>query len=184
MRETRVASRYAKSLLGLCIESGNLEEAYKDMSLIANTCAESKDLSLLLKSPIVKPEKKIKVLTEVFSKHISPVSNTFISIITKHGRENCLAEIAVQFQQQYKEHKKIVTAVVTSAIGLDENVRKMVLKIIEDSVKSEVDLLEKKDKDLVGGLVIRIGDKQYDASIQRKLSDLKKVFNTRHFTEN
>lgn len=184
MRETRVASRYAKSLLGLCIESGNLEEAYEDMSLIANTCAESKDLSLLLKSPIVKPEKKIKVLTEVFSKHISAVSNTFISIIIKHGRENYLAEIAVQFQRQYKEHKKIVTAVVSSAMGLDEAVRKIVLKTIEDSVKSEVELLEKKDKDLIGGLVIRIGDKQYDASIQRKLNDLKKTFNQHHYSDN
>jgi len=184
LRETRVASRYAKSFIGLCIEQGKLEEAYNDMSLIVDTCAGSKELKLLLKSPIIKPEKKVKVFKEVFSKHIGPLSNTFISIITKHGRENYLAEIAIQFQQQYKEHKKIITAIVSSAAGLDENIRSAVLKTIEDSVKSEVELLEKKNEKLIGGLVIRIGDKQYDASIQRSINDLKKTFNQRHFTAN
>ncbi|PCH96080.1 MAG: ATP synthase F1 subunit delta [Bacteroidetes bacterium] len=184
MRETRVASRYAKSFIGLCIESGKLEEAYKDMSLIVDTCTESKDLMLLLKSPIVKPDKKVKVLQEIFSKHINSLSNTFISIITKHGRENYLAEIAIQFQKQYKEHKKIVTAIVSSADGLDESIRSVVLKTIEDSVKSEVELIEKKNEDLIGGLVIRIGDKQYDASIQRSINDLKKTFKQKHFTNN
>ena len=145
------------------------------MSLIVDTCAGSKELKLLLKSPIIKPEKKVKVFKEVFSKHIGTLSNTFISIITKHGRENYLAEIAIQFQQQYKEHKKIITAIVSSAAGLDENIR---------SVKSEVELLEKKNEKLIGGLVIRIGDKQYDASIQRSINDLKKTFNQRHFTAN
>ena len=184
MRETRVASRYAKSFLGLCIDSGNLEEAYEDMSLIVNTCAESKDLNLLLKSPIVKPDKKVKVLQEVFSVHIGKLSNTFVSIIAKQGRENYLAEIAMQFQKQYKEHKKIVTAVVSSAAGLDENIRSAVLITIKDSVKSEVELLEKKNEELIGGLVIRIGDKQYDASIQRSINDLKKIFNQRHYSDN
>ena len=154
------------------------------MSLIVETCAESRDLNLLLKSPIVKPEKKIQVLKEIFSKHISELSNTFVAIIAKHGREKYLAEIAIQFQNQYKEHKKIVTAIVSSTHGLDENIKGVVLKTIEDSVKSEVELLEKKNKDLIGGLVIRIGDKQYDASIQRSINDLRKTFDQKHFTNN
>ena len=100
---------------------------------------------------------------------------TFIDIIVRKKRENYLEAIAEDFVRQYKAHKNILTAVVTSASGLDDKAKKAVAELVK--VKgSEVELLEKTDPSIIGGLIVRVGDKQVDASIQRKLNDLKQEF--------
>ena len=184
MKGTRIASRYAKSLLNLALDQGELDRAYSDMKLVASTCDTSKDLELLLKSPIVKADKKIIILEKIFSGQISDLSHSFIKIITNKGRENHLPGIAEEFQRQYKSQKKIVTAEVSSATGLDDELREQVLKIVKDSLKSEVELVEKENKNLIGGLIITVGDKQFDASIQNKLNELKRTFSEPHYTKN
>ena len=176
MKETRIASRYAKSLLTLALEQGELENAYNDMKLVSETCDSSKDLSLLLQSPIVKPDKKTKILREIFAGWLGKLSLSFIDIIIKKRRENYLEAIAREFQNQYKSHKNILTAVVTSVVGLDDKIRSEIMKIVKDSTNAEVELVEKADKDLIGWLILRIGDKQVDASIQRKLLNLRRDF--------
>ena len=173
---TRVASRYAKSLLTLALEQGELENAYNDMKLVSETCDSSKDISLLLQSPIVKPDKKTEILKEIFASRLSKLSLSFIDIIIRKRRENYLEAIAREFLHQYKSHKNILTAIVTSAVGLDDKIRSEIMKIVRDSANAEVELVEKADNDLIGGLILRIGDKQIDASIQRKLLNLRKVF--------
>lgn len=179
MKGTRVATRYAKSLLRLALERGELEKAYADMQLIASTCKQSKDLSIFLKSPIIKTDKKLAVLNEIFSNRVSKLTQEFIDVITRKRREIYLEGIANDFVAQYREHKKILTAVITTAVGLDDTLKKKVLEIVKGTAKSEVELVEKVDKDLIGGFVLTIGDKQVDASVARKLKQL-----TMSFSEN
>ena len=184
MKGARVSSRYAKSLLGLAKERGELEHAFADMKLIAETCENNKELALLLKSPIIKSDKKTQVLDAIFGNKICKLSNEFIQTITRKGREGLLYIIAVEFQNQYKLEKNIVTAIVTSASGLDDILRKKVLDLVKGSAGSEVELIENKDKNLIGGLIVRLGDKQVDASIHRKLNDLKKALSEQYVSDN
>lgn len=69
-------------------------------------------------------------------------------------------------------------------MGLDAEMRNAVLKLVQDSTKSEVELVEKKDPDLIGGLILKIGDKQYDGSLQRSLNDLRKELNVKKYLAN
>ena len=179
MKGTRVASRYAKSLINLAIERGELEKAYADMQLVSNTVKGSKELALFLKNPIIKADKKEAVLVSLFEGKISKITKEFIDIIARKRRELYLGEIAEDFVAQYRTNKKILTAVITTASGLDETLRGKVLEIVKGSARSEVELVEKIDKDLIGGFVLRIGDKQVDTSIARKLKQL-----TMNFSEN
>ena len=179
MKGTRVANRYAKSLIKLAIERGELEKVYTDMFLINTTCVQSKELYLFLKSPIIKTDKKLVILKEVFGSKVSKVSQEFVDLIARKRREIYLAEIAQEFVEQYRAHKKILVAVITSASGLDDTLRKKVLEIFKSSLNSEVELVEKVNKDLIGGFVLRIGDKQVDTSLARKLKQL-----TMSFSEN
>ena len=112
MKGSRISSRYAKSLLGLAKETGKLDTLYKDMKLVSDTCEESKELLLLLKSPIVKSGKKIQVFDQLFYGQLDDLSKSFLELITKGGREGMLVEIALEFQEQYKREKKIVTATI------------------------------------------------------------------------
>lgn len=176
MQGTKVASRYAKSLLGLSLELGILEKVYADMKLIQKACQESHELSLMLKSPIIKSDKKEKIIKELFGSKIYKVSLSFIEIIARKRRETYLELIAATFVEQYKKHKKILTAVVTTAVGLDNELREKVLNVVKESQKAEVELVEKVNQDLIGGFIIRVGDKQDDTSIRTKLLKLNRVF--------
>ena len=184
MRQTLVASRYAKSLLGLVSERGVEGVTYDDMKLVAQTCEESRELELLLKSPIVKSDKKTAILKEIFKGKLSELTERFIQTIVKNRRENYLYEIAKEYLVQYKSKNNIITAMVTTATGLDADMKSAVLKLVKGSADSEVELVERTDADLIGGLILRIGDKQYDGSLQRRLSDLKQEFGNNSFIAN
>ena len=82
MKQTRATLRYAKSLFNLAIEQDILEKCREDMQFVADTCASSKDLSLLLKSPIIKTDQKLSIFKEIFYNKMSEVSINFVNIIT------------------------------------------------------------------------------------------------------
>ena len=77
---------------------------------------------------------------------------------------------------QYKKHKQIISAIITTATGLDKSLQEKVLAIVTGGAKSEVELTEKINKDLIGGFILRIGDQQVDASILRQIKNLDRSF--------
>lgn len=176
MAETRVSHRYAKSLHDLALEQGQLEQVREDMQLVFTTIRDSHDLAIMLKSPIIKTDKKQHILKAVFGGKIGVITTEFIDIITRKRRESQLGGIAESFLEQYKRHKNILTAVITSASGLDENLRKQVMEIVKGAAGSQVELIEKVDKDLIGGFVLRVGDQQVDASILRQIKNIDRSF--------
>lgn len=177
-----VASRYAKSLLQLAVEKGQLEKVYADMLFVQDVCEKHKDFVSFLNSPIINTDKKLAVLKEIFKGHLNEMSLNFFIILANKRREMYMGDIAKSFVAQYKEHKNILTAVITSASGIDATVKAKVLELVKQTTKGEVELVEKVDKDLIGGFVLRIGDKQVDASVSRKLNNLRKTFTENPFT--
>ncbi|MGZ3902975.1 MAG: ATP synthase F1 subunit delta [Bacteroidia bacterium] len=171
-----VANRYAHSLLQLAVEKGQLEKVYADMQFVKEVCDKHRDFINFLNSPIINTDKKLVVLKEVFKGHVSDITLNYFVVLANKRRESYTGEIAKAFIAQYKEHKNILTAVITSAVGIDSTVKSKVLELVKQTTKGEVELVEKIDKDLIGGFVLRIGDKQVDASVARKLNDLRKTF--------
>ena len=176
MTGTKLASRYSRSLLLLAIERGEVEQVFNDMKLVAKTCSENRDLKVLLRSPIIKTDKKTSILREIFESRIGKTSLAFIEIITNKRREYYLENIAQEFTNQYKENKKITTAILTTAVKIDESLKEKILVLVKNQTKQDVDLIEKLDEKLIGGFILRIGDTQIDSSINRKLYDLRKSF--------
>jgi len=183
MEGTRVASRYAKSFIDLALEQGVLEKAYADMKFIAEVSRSSHEFVVFLKSPIVKTDAKQAVFKSIFDGNIDKVTSAYIHLITDKKREVYLAEIAEEFINQYNEKKQILKAVVTTASGIDDATRKKVMELVKGTGdgNNEVVLEEKINKDLIGGFIIRVGDKQIDASIARKLNNLKRGFKENPF---
>jgi F-type H+-transporting ATPase subunit delta len=176
MANTRVTFRYAQSLFELAKEQNALEACKADMETIIATCSASHEFSLLLKSPVIKTDKKLAIIAEVFT-GLSTFSNAFVVLITKKKRESLLVQIAQQFISVYKASLGIETATITSAQPLDDQLRTQVLEFIKKQGVQKVELSEKINKDLIGGAIVRIGDRQLDASILRQINDLKQSFN-------
>jgi F-type H+-transporting ATPase subunit delta len=177
MKETRLASRYAKSLLSLSIEQNILSKTFSDMKHIQNICSENKDLVLLLKSPIIKTDKKLSILSEVFSSFVSEITMTFINIITSKKRERYLEGIAESFISLYKTHNDIETVTLTTSHPINEKTKLEILDFVKKNGKQKVEITQVIDEELLGGMIIRMGDKQLDASVSRNIKKLKKSFN-------
>lgn len=175
MRETRAASRYAKALLDLSIEQNSLDKVNDDMVELAMLCHESKDLENLLHSPIVDRKKKRDIFEAIFGKKMDKLSLGFINLIIKNSRENILPEIAESFVSQFKKHKNIVDVTLISAVPLEKGAKDKILAKIKESVKGTVVLTEEVDSTLIGGFIIKMDDKQIDASIASQITNLKNI---------
>ncbi len=177
MSVTRIASRYAKSLLDLAVSENNLDNVLNDMSSL-NESSKNRDLYMMLKSPIINTKKKKDIVHAIFEESFDKMSMAFMNLILTKGRESYLPEISEEFLKQYKSLKKISEAIVTSAHKLsDEALEKIKGKLLASNLTSEsVEITTKIDPSLIGGFIIEIGDKLYDASVAHKLNNLKKGF--------
>jgi len=176
MSGIRIASRYAKSLLDLCIEQGQLDAAKTDMVMLKGIMDESRDLRMMLSSPVVKADKKVDILHKLFDGKLSAITMGFITLLTRKGREGYLPEIVTSFLNQLRKHQGITVAEVTSAVALDAGTRTKMLEAATKLAGGQVELVEKVDASLIGGFVLKVGDKQIDSAIANRIKALKREF--------
>src|ERR1700761_7294485 len=119
----RLAARYAKSVLDLAVDRAQLDNVYNDMFLIKGTLRDSRDLVTLLRSPIIKGDKKGRILDAIFAGKISEITMAFIKLLLNKEREAYLPEIVTAFVEQYKTYKGIRTVKLTTAVPVSEEVK-------------------------------------------------------------
>jgi F-type H+-transporting ATPase subunit delta len=174
MADQRVAARYAKSLLDLAQEMGTLATIKQDMDLLANTMAGSRDLRLLLRNPIVKHDKKLSILNAIFEGKVSEMLMRFFQILTSKNRESALEHIGTEFLSQYNALMGVQVAEVTSATPLTPATRAEIEQMVKQQTGlTDVSLTEKVDASLIGGFVLRVGDRQVDDSVKGNLRRLR-----------
>ena len=176
MKANRIASRYAKSLISLGIEQKALPKVFEDMNFFSKACSDTRELALLLKSPIVKTDKKLSILDSIFGQKLSKESMAFINLITSKKREKFLEQILDEFFVLYKKHNNIVSAVITTAVKLDTGLRKLLEEKVAQTYNAKVEIEEKIKEDIIGGFILRVGDDQWDASILKDLRALRKTY--------
>ena len=182
MPNPRLATRYAKSLIDLSIEKGQLEEVYADMQWLQSVCKSNRDFVNMLKSPVITADKKIKVLGAVAGDKFNTITTAFNALLVKKGRESNLPEIAGAFISQYKGHKKIHTVKLTTATPLSDELRKAIIARVKKTGGFEnIELEEKVDKNIIGGFVLQVGDKLVDASISYDLKAIARQFENNDF---
>lgn len=172
MRGTKIAARYAQSLLELAQERKEEEVVAKDMLHLSNSINESRELAVFLASPIINASKKNEVFEALFS-DFAEISKGFIRLITKNGREAYLPVIADEYNAKFKAAQGIIPVTVTSAQKLDDTVKSTILSKLEGKVNGKFEVTEKIDESLIGGFVFRMGDTQIEGSVARQLKELK-----------
>lgn len=172
MRNTKVATRYARALLDLAIEQGNLDSVLGDMLVFSSTVKDSSEFESLLSNPVVKADKKIEIFQLAFEP-FEKCTQDFIGMVTNNGREAMLADIAEAFEAQVKEHRGIVPMTLTSAAPLEASTRDAIIAKVQSSVEGTLEVEEKIDESLIGGFMVRMGDMQIDASVANQLNNLK-----------
>jgi len=174
---SRAASRYVKSLLELAVEQKALDAVHKDMQVFSAAIDASHPLLVMLKSPVIPHEKKRTILEKILKGKVHNLTLSIVDILTRKNREPLLPEIAREFHNAYNEYKGIAKANVTTPVALDTATRKKIEDMVKTlSNKKDIELDEIVDKDLIGGFVLNVGDRQIDSSIRSKIKSLKVKF--------
>ncbi len=182
MPNPRLATRYAKSLIDLAIEKGELEKIYADMQWISSVCKTNRDFVNVLRSPIIKADVKKKIIEAVTTGRVSEMTAAFTRLIITKGRESNLPEISNAFIDAYKEKKNIHTIKLTTAAPINDAVKNSIIDQVKKSAGFEhVEVEERIDAGLIGGFVLQIGDKLVDASIAYDLRAIAKQFENNDF---
>ncbi len=176
MSDSKVAYRYASSLLETAMEKGILEKVFKDIKLLIESLDVSGELRRTVESPVIKPELKYSVLKEIFSKKMNKETLKFIHFVIDKNREEVLYSIAEKFVDLRNGHLGIVELDVKTAFKFDDDQKKSLIKKFEKILKKTVNIHLEIDDSIIGGFVAQVGDTVYDASLKHQLDLLKKEF--------
>ncbi len=182
MNESKISVRYSRALFLSALDKNILDRIYRDMILITEISVIP-EFRELIASPIILPSKKTKILHNTLGERLDPLTLSLIDLVVKNGRESYLPAIARVFISQTKEHKGITETILTTAVKVDENVKKQIADFISDSFKTKVELKEIVDDNIIGGFMLRIEDKYIDASIRSKLNKIKKELLAKTLTD-
>lgn len=182
MPNPRLAARYAKSLLDLSVEKGQLEQVYTDMQWLQAVCKASRDFVNMLRSPVISSDKKIKITEAVTNGNIGALTSAFNKLLISKHRESNLPEIATAFIAQYKVHKKIHTVKLTTATPVSEEVKQEIIaQVKKTSDMQNIEMVTTVDDKLIGGFVLQTGDLLIDASIAYDLRQIARQFDNNDF---
>lgn len=177
MYNPRLAGRYAKSLVDLALEKGQLETVYSDMQYLRAICKSNRDFVSVLKSPVIKADKKAQILEAVTAGKISDITKTFNRLMVNKGRESNLPEVAEAFIESYNKIKGISKVKLTTAQPVSEELKNTIISRIKATTPMQnVDLETVSDDALIGGFVLEFNNNLVDASIARDLKDIKTQF--------
>lgn len=175
MKGTRSAIRYAKALMQLANEKGKTDMIIIDVKSIIECVNQNKDFRLLLASPLVKADKKKEIFDSIFQNKIDDLTLSFVKQIVDQKRENILAVICQMVVEEYNKSKNIAKVEITTAVKLNEKSKSHIIQLLKSTYNySEIEMSEKVDKNIIGGVVMRIGDRQLDASLKGQLQNIEK----------
>ncbi|MGL2965367.1 ATP synthase F1 subunit delta [Flavobacterium sp. XGLA_31] len=175
MGMSRAAIRYAKAILETAVASGKANQVNEDMKSIVSAVSSSADLHEFLSSPIIASDLKMNALTEVFAS-VQTETQSLFRLLQENKRFEILPAVAAQFNVLFDQMNGVETATVTTAIPMDADLEAKVLAKVATISDKKITIKNIVDPAIIGGFILRIGDKQYNASVANRLQELKREF--------
>ena len=177
MQNPRLAGRYAKSLIDLATELSQLDAVYADMKLLQRICKTNPDFTAVLRSPIIKPGVKGKIIDAIITSRVSNTTASFIHLLIRKGRESNLPEIVNAFIGQFNKVRNIYQVKLTTATSVSEDIKLAIINKVKSSTAMQnIELETAVNDELIGGFVLEMQGTLVDASILRDLKDIQKQF--------
>jgi F-type H+-transporting ATPase subunit delta len=172
---SRAAIRYAKAILETAVSTGKANQVNDDMKSIITAVNSSADLKDFLASPIITSEVKMDVLSEVFGS-VEQDTKSLFRLLQENKRFEILEAIATQFNVQFDDMNGVEVANVTTAFPITADLEAKILAKATSMSTKKITIQNTVDPSIIGGFILRIGDKQYNASVSNRLQELKREF--------
>lgn len=173
MNDSKISVRYSRALFQLALEKKILDQVNLDMILISEVC-KVPEVKEFLHSPIIYPSKKEAILHKMFGDNVQKITLSLIDLVVKNGRESYIPAIARVFIHETKKYRGITESVLTTAVKVDDKIKKEITDLVSGVFKTKIELEENIDAEIIGGFILRVDDKYIDASIRNKLRKIKK----------
>ncbi|MCX7984912.1 MAG: ATP synthase F1 subunit delta [Bacteroidetes bacterium] len=176
MYHSRIAKRYAEALLLSASNEKSLETLMQDCLTVKGVSVESHEFRLFLKSPIIKKEKKLLIMKQLFHGKVSETMEQFLILVVEKGRESMLLDIFDEFVRLTNEQKGIVDVEVQTAVPLSKEHETRLIQYFNAYTNKNVQLKTILNPSIIGGLIVRIGDTVFDGSVRHQLELLRMHF--------
>ncbi len=168
-----VARRYARALYEEGERQAKTTAVDEDVSGIRSILDASADLLTVFRSPVIPRGKKENIIRELFREQVSDLTLNFLLLLVKNDREEILSEILSAYSRMRDEHVGAVEARARVAKPMTDEDQEVLVRALENLTGRQVRLHVEEEPGLIGGVVIRIDDVVYDASVQRQLDLLR-----------
>ena len=171
-----VARRYARALMEIGLESGKLRQIQQELKRIAESVEVSEELRNVLKSPAVLTSQRKQVL-EILLQRLGvnqTVRNTCMLLVDR-GRAEVLPAISHELETMVDEHEGVLRAEVTSSTALNKVYLDRLAKALQSVTGKRIELTAREDRELIGGVITRVGGVVYDGSIKARLSRVREL---------
>jgi ATP synthase F1 delta subunit len=168
-----IATVYARSLFEAAQDAGRLDEVREQLGQFADALADDRDLQVFFFSPYLTSEEKKEGLRKAVT-GADPLMGNFLELLVENHRMPALLRIRREYDRLWDEENKLLPVQITSAVELDEQVVEQIGERIGEQTGRKVELSSNVDPDVLGGLVVRVGNTVLDASIRNRLEQLRK----------
>ena len=170
----QIGAVYAKALLAATEPSGNSQGILNEFeSLVTDVLEQLPDFEAVLASPRVIVDEKIRILDRAFASRMSQQLLTFLKVVSRHERLDCLREIYHSARHIYNENKGVTGVKVSSAEPIGPDLAGSIENVLRGVMHSEISVEYEVDPALIGGMVVRAGDTVYDGSVVNQLEHLR-----------
>ena len=173
MIKSQVGRRYSKAIFEIAEEKNQVKEIYEMLNSAMVLYRTDKEFKNFILNPLIDNEQKKSVLNKIFGKDNSENLNILLYILDK-GRMNCIKYIVAEYLKIYYRKNRILDVKATFTKELTDEQKKKLINKLSQKTGKEINLEIKIDKDILGGGIIKIGDKIIDGSIRRELDNWKK----------
>ena len=169
-----VSDRYASALYDLASEKKLVDPVLEDLSNLKNILKDNKEISLVIKSPLITSFDKLNIFESLLKKiNANQLTTTFIKVIEKNKRFSNLASIITQFMNINSQKRGDVLADITSADELNDDQKNNITNQLKSILGDKLSLSFDVDKNIMGGLIVKVGSKMIDTSLANKINKLK-----------
>ncbi|MDC0140973.1 F0F1 ATP synthase subunit delta [Pelagibacteraceae bacterium] len=169
-----VSDRYASALYDLAAEKKLVDPVLEDLSNLKNILKDNKELSLVVKSPLITSIDKLNIFESLLKKiNANELTSTFLKVIEKNKRFSNLASIITQFMNINSQKRGDVLADITSADELNDDQKNNITNQLKSILGDKLSLSFDVDKNIMGGLIVKVGSKMIDTSLANKINKLK-----------
>lgn len=170
-----VSKTYGDALFAVALEENRMDEFFEAVKVVAEILRTNDEFGKLMNHPKIMKEDKVKIVEDAFGSQVPKEIVGMMTILVTKGRAEEMLSVFDYFIDLVKEEKKIGIATVTTAVPLSEKQKAKVEQKLLDTTKYETfEMNYSVDASLIGGMVIRIGDRVVDSSIKTKLFELSR----------